>query len=685
MTNTNLFSNLIIRAITAALLCTSAFPLLATTVTDEVADTLMQLPAVSVTAIKGGGSVEKTESATWLTRTEIERLNLVNIKQASEIAPNFYMPQYGSRMTSSVYVRGLGTRIDQPVVGLNIDNVPILNKDNFDFDIADIERIEILRGPQNILYGRNTMGGLINIHTLSPFSFEGLRLSGEYATHNSYRASAGIYKRVRPSLGMALNLYATGTDGFWRNSFNNSKTGVERQWSGRWKTSWRPASEWIAENTASVSHSVQHGYPYQSVESGLISYNDTCFYKRLTVTDGLTARGRIGNIDLSAIGSFQYINDNMTLDQDFLPLDYFTLTQKRHEWSFTLDMVAKGCVGKSYNWLAGAFGFIKRADMSAPVRFFDYGISSLIEDNANAMSPDYPIIWDERELLLGSDFIMPAKGISLYHRSSLNLAPFTFEIGLRWDLEHTAIDYHSHTSSSYTVWNYTVNPPVPHSHNPVIINDRGSLSNTYSQFLPRVSVSYALPSSVGNIYASVTKGYKSGGFNTQMFSDVLQQRIRGFMGLAELYSVDEMISYKPEKTWNYELGTHLSFLDHRLTVDAAMFWIECRNQQLTMFPEGSITGRIMANAGRSRSRGVEIAASWQLPKGFALRTCYGFTDARFTDFSNGRINFAGRRVPYAPANTLFLGAAYSTSFRNSFIDRLSADVNLRGVGRIYWD
>ena len=88
------------------------------------------------------------------------------------------------------------------------------------------------------------------------------------------------------------------------------------------ETAWRPAPGWIAENTATVSHSLQNGYPYQSVASGRIAYNDTCFYKRLTVTDGITAHGSIGKVDFSAIGSFQYINDNMTLDQDFLPLDY---------------------------------------------------------------------------------------------------------------------------------------------------------------------------------------------------------------------------------------------------------------------------------------------------------------------------------------------------------------------------
>lgn len=160
--------------------------------TTEFADTVMTLPPVSVTYIKSGAQPDRVEAVTTLGQAEIERLNLVNIKQVSEIAPNFYMPQYGSRMTSSVYVRGLGTRIDQPVVGLNIDNVPLINKDNFDFDLSDITRIEILRGPQNILYGRNTMGGLINIYTLSPLSFEGVKLQAEYGSANSYKATAGI-------------------------------------------------------------------------------------------------------------------------------------------------------------------------------------------------------------------------------------------------------------------------------------------------------------------------------------------------------------------------------------------------------------------------------------------------------------------------------------------------------------
>ncbi len=73
------------------------------------------------------------------------------MKDASELVPNFFMPDYGSRMTASIYVRGLGARMDQPAVGLNVDNVPVLNKNDYDIDLFDIERIEILHGPQSVL------------------------------------------------------------------------------------------------------------------------------------------------------------------------------------------------------------------------------------------------------------------------------------------------------------------------------------------------------------------------------------------------------------------------------------------------------------------------------------------------------------------------------------------------------
>ncbi len=84
-------------------------------------------------------------------------------------------------------------------MGLNIDNVPVLNKDNYDTELADAERIEVLRGPQSTLYGRNTMGGVINVYTLSPLAYEGIRLSAEYGSGDSLPLPGIVLLQARPT------------------------------------------------------------------------------------------------------------------------------------------------------------------------------------------------------------------------------------------------------------------------------------------------------------------------------------------------------------------------------------------------------------------------------------------------------------------------------------------------------
>ena len=148
------------------------------------ADTL-NLQEVTVTAIKQGTDIRNLAiSATEIRRADLERNGITGTKSAADMVPNIYIPDYGSRMTSTIYVRGLGTRIDQPALGLNIDNVPVLCKENYDFDMMDIAKVEMLRGPQSTLFGRNTMAGVMNIYTLSPLSYAGTRALIQYGSHN---------------------------------------------------------------------------------------------------------------------------------------------------------------------------------------------------------------------------------------------------------------------------------------------------------------------------------------------------------------------------------------------------------------------------------------------------------------------------------------------------------------------
>lgn len=669
----------------------------------EIADTAFYgahtphvLREVEVLGVKQMPEVEYAP-VTRLGMSQVERLGVVALKGLAEIAPNFYIPDYGSRMTSSIYVRGLGARIDQPVVGLSVDGVPYLNKDNYDFDVPDIERIEVLRGAQSVLNGRNTMGGQVNIHTLSPWRYQGVRLMAEYGRANSLKASAAWYGLLSPTVATSVGGYYTMTDGFWRNGYDGGRVGTERQGSARWKLSWRPEARLSVTNTASAVISRQGGYPYQSVATGALSYNDTCYYRRNSFADGLTIAYAGNRVTANLITSVQYIDDDMTLDQDFTPEDYFTLTQRRHEWAVTQDVFCKAARGR-YQWLGGVFGFYRSTDMSAPVTFYDTGISELIEAHRNDVNPSYPIGWDSRSFVLGSDFDTRDRGLALYHESTYRLGDWTFQGGLRWDIERVTLRYNSHCSTGYTT--YHVMPDgsrEPYSHTPVDIDDIGRLGQTFSQLLPKVSISYnpRLGGAVGSnfsVYATVSKGYKAGGYNTQMFSDVLQQRIMQLMGIGMSYNVDDIISYSPEKSWNYELGLRIAETPvaaaGKISAELSGFFIDCTDQQLTMFPDGTTTGRIMTNAGRTYSRGFEATANFRTFDGrFRAGLSYGFTCATFDEFDNGRDDFAGKRVPYAPSNTLFVSAGYTLPVGAVGGDDLSLqfDASVRGVGDIYWD
>ncbi|MDE5796062.1 MAG: TonB-dependent receptor, partial [Muribaculaceae bacterium] len=224
----------------------------------------------------------------------------------------------------------------------------------------------------------------------------------------------------------------------------------------------------------------------------------------------------------------------------------------------------------------------------------------------------------------------------------------------------------------------------PYRHVNIDIDDHGRLNRHHLTLLPRFGAVYNLGQEMGNVYANISKGYKSGGYNTQMFSEVLQQRLMSIMGIGGSEDIDAIVGYRPEKSWNYEIGAHLWPADG-LGLEAAVFYIDCRDQQLTMFPEGTTTGRMMTNAGQTRSMGAELTIHWQPAADWNLTASYGLTDARFVRFHDGREDYAGKRLPYVPANTLFVQGIYNHNWPDKIIKSLTAEVNLRGTGDIYWN
>lgn len=655
--------------------------------TNEVDTTGVMLDEISVTGIKQSSLMkDEAESYTVLSRQNIEQLGIVTMRGISDVVPNFYMPDYGSRITSTIYVRGIGARMDQPSVGLNVDNVPFLNKDAYDFDITDISSVEMMRGPQSMLYGRNAMAGVINITTLSPMLFQGWRLFAEVGNGGRVNANVGWYHKFNNATGLSVNGSYSHLDGFFRNNYNRKKLDKENNFSLRTKFQYNPGERVRIQNVASANILRQGGYPYAYVGTGKIEYNDTCFYRRFTFTDGLTVGYNGEKFNLTSITSVQHIDDNMTLDQDFLPESYFTLSQIKKETSITEEIIIKGDVATGkYHWLVGTFGFYKHLNMDAPVVFKDVGIRELIESHRNDANPQYPIKWDSRTFPLNSLFTIPTYGFAAYHESTFTAGKWIFRGAVRLDYEKATLNYRSFCDTGYEIYHLENGIETPYRHEDIKIDDTGKLNQDFLMLLPQISVLYNLPESLGNIYVKFSEGYKLGGFNTQMFSDVLQQRLMNIMGIGSQYEVGDIVSYKPEKSWNYEIGSHLSFEDRKLNLEITAFYIDCRDQQLTTFPDGTTTGRIMTNAGKTRSFGGEVTVNYSPIEKIDFTASYGYTNVRFREYFNGIYDFKGKKLPYVPEHTLFLQGLYHLEINKNNGLGMIFDVNMRGTGPIEWN
>ncbi|MDE6374136.1 MAG: TonB-dependent receptor, partial [Alistipes sp.] len=545
---------------------------------------------------------------------------------------------------------------------------------------------------QSTLYGRNTMGGLINVYTLSPLSYQGVRLMAEYGSGNTLRLRAGVYALPAPGLGTAVSCFYTRSDGFFENLATGRLCDGEQSGGGRFKLQWRSRKGLRIDNTFAFSLLDQDGYPYAYageelmhegqtvIRPGEIRYNDPAGYRRTALSDGLTIRYDTERYSVSSITAYQYSDDAMTLDQDFLPLSYFTLRQARTEHTVSEDLVFRSCDEGVYRWVVGAFGFYRHSTMEAPVLFKRDGIDELILKNANN-DPEYEYAWDDDRLLLGSRFRQPLAGAALYHESNWETGRWHFTAGLRVDFEHAWLRYANTADTHYTAIRRTDGESYPTS---LTIDDRGMLRRSFVEILPKAAVLYRFGNDC-TFYVSVSKGYKAGGFNTQMFSEVLQQKLMNEMGFGTLYEVSDIVAYRPEKSWNYEIGSRLTDRSGTWHADVALFAIDCRDQQLTVFPEGTTTGRMMTNAGRTRSFGAEAAVSGSIARRVDLEAAYGFTDARFVRFDDGRNDYAGKRIPYAPGHTLSASVSWTIPTRLPWLEQIVLRAGVHGAGRIWWD
>lgn len=572
-------------------------------------------------------------SASSVTGTAIQNKNITDIKEFSSFIPNLFMPDYGSKLTSPVYIRGIGSKINAPSVGLYVDGIPYFEKSAFDFNFTEIDRMEVLRGPQGTLYGRNTMGGIINVYTKSPLKYQGTNAFISNGTYGNRDYALSRYAKIGETFGYALSANYNRSDGYFTNLFTDKKADDQKSGSGRIRLEWKPTDRLSLGLMSSYDYSRQGGYPYAVCDSlthkpGDVNYNDYSFYKRAMSTTGLTVEYKGEGYSLSSKTAFQYLSDHQGIDQDFSAASIYFAKQDQKQKMVSEEFNIKSTTANRYKWLFGAFGFWQGID--------------------NTVTLDYlSAKYSTRKL-----YDTPTYGFALYHQSTLDSLltdGLSLTFGLRYDYERASTDY-------------------------LAYKDAGGSSNqtdafysklNFSQLTPKIALQYMFPST-GLLYATVTKGYKTGGFNTS-------------------FEREEDRSFCPESSWNYELGGKHPFLDNRLRAEIALFWIDWKNQQISQtLPSGR--GSMLTNAGRSVSKGVEVTLQGNPVNGLMVQVNYGFTHATFKEYVDEKknIDYSGNYLPMVPSHTFAVGADYTLSNPCTHIDRFLISLNYTGTGRIHW-
>lgn len=597
---------------------------------DSSANKNVPLDEIVVTDFKQNKRNLTSTAVSTINMQQLHNQQIVNLKELTAIMPNFYMPDYGSYANTPVYIRGIGTKSKGSAVGFYVDGVPHFESSAFNIDLSDIAAVNVFRGPQGTLYGRNTIAGIINVYTHNPLDYQRTRIKVGYGRYNDFIAQASNYAKISEKFGISTAASYHHNDGMFTNHFLNEKADKLNEGEGRIGLYWRPTTNWLLHLNSTLTYSEQNGYPYAPydiVKDELlpISYNRNSTYRRLISSTGLNAQYENNHISFNSQTSYQFIKSHQGLDQDFTPQDVYFVDNSYHQNMLSQELTLKSNDKGRYQWIIGLFGMLLHSNQFAETSYFT------------------------RDFSTPTTYKNPTAGYAIYHQSSYNIwRGLSTTVGLRFDYEHAKTTYNQDKTTLSTG---------------VTTHAKDFVSSaSFRQFTPKFTLQY-LTNKDNLYYISITRGYKPGGFNT-------------------IFKTDAERTYDPEYSWNYEVGTRLKFFNGRLTAEADLFYIDWRHMQTTYTVPG--VGNVIANAGHTDSKGFELSLAYHPIKSLQLNLNYGYTHARYLEYKkSAREDFSGNRLPMVPNHTLSLNGTY-TIMPAGWFDKIVFNTGLTGLGRIYW-
>ena len=676
-------------------------------------------------------------SSSMFSASDMQNLDVRDLRELSVYVPSFSMPNYGSRYTSSMYVRGIGSRINSPAVGIYMDGMPIVSKSAFNVHSYQLDRVDILRGPQGTLYGQNTEGGLIRMYSRNPMTYQGTDINLSVGTAFYRNAEISHFNKVSDKFAFSVAGFYNGQNGFFKNQTTGERADKFNEAGGKVRLVFTPTDRWNISYMADYQYVRQNGFPYglldlNTGETSDPSTNRQSNYRRNLFNTALDLNFRGNYFDFNSTTSYQYLKDYMMMDIDYVPEDFMHMEERQFQNAFTQEFVLKGNRKSIWHWTLGAFGSFQWMKTWAPVHFNE-GITNNIAKSVrdamyNAMlnsmagrmaAAGMPM---EMALMQAAANIEKAGGISmdvsmevpgLFHTPTFNVGFFhesSFDItdrlratlGVRYDYTHVKLYY-----DTYALMSLTANVMGQTATNNLTSYLNYKHHDNYDQFLPKVGLSYRIDDYGSNVYATWSKGYRAGGFNIQMFSDILQAELNANSQKANRSSYDiphtetdydnmrNTIAYKPETSMNYEFGTHLNLFNNSMQLDVSAFYMKVQNQQLSVMAGTYGYGRMMVNAGESYSCGVETTMRGKaIDNHLTWLLNYSYTHAVFKDYqdsiasANGGyelVNYKDKKVPYVPEHSFSAAADYRFDISSTGLRSIVIGANVNGLGKTYWD
>ena len=560
-----------------------------------------ELETMTVTAQKQEENVQEVPvSITVFNEQDIEDKKIESVRDIADFVPNLMIFDNAVSGMNSPSMRGIFTGIHMFTVssGLYVDGIPILSGVGYEDELMDVERIEVLRGPQGTLYGKNTEAGVINIITRQPDNeFRG-RVSAEGGEDKKGQFSlnlSGPIQKDRLFLGIAAQYYQK--DGFIENTTTGDTVDDREHWFGRAHLRWTPVDDLDISLIASRLEYNDDAPKMNLAEKGAAEFFLPAPRDRKVTSNEAWNKS---SCDSQALKIAYDISDSLTLtsvttrrifdDYALADFDFSSATlmhsYKDGKYSKISQELRLDSSSGQLKWLVGLYYDKDHKD-------FDYEIKSVIPPMAQVNNQD-----------IDGDAYAAFAHLTYSLTEQLSLIG-----GLRYEKEEQEFEDNI---------------------------DNRKFDDSWNELSPKIALEYSF-TPVIMTYVSASKGYRSGGFNA--------------------FATDtQYLSYDAETLWSYEAGVKSAFLNNRVILNGSVYYMDINDMQVEE-AISPIVGYI-TNAAEATAKGVELEMTARVSDGLALMAGFGYSDVEFDDFKDALGDYKGNKNPYAPEYTFNIGAQY---------------------------